>query len=130
MNKNSFRYVIAGVCSAFMLASAPVMAQSAAEQQQAPAQQAPAQQSESFSDNEVEKFAASYSGITEVRERFSAELQKADDAEEAHKIQQQANDEMVGVIESNDLTIQEYNAIAEAMQGDPELRERVLALLD
>jgi len=64
-----------------------------------------------------------------VREQFSAQLKQAEDAEEAHKIQQQANDEMVGVIEDNGLSISDYNAIAEAMQDDPELRERVLAQL-
>lgn len=64
-----------------------------------------------------------------MREQFSAQLQQAEDAEEAHKIQQQANDEMVGVIEDNGLSISDYNAIAEAMQDDPELRERVLAQL-
>lgn len=64
-----------------------------------------------------------------MREQFSAQLQQAEDAEEAHKIQQHANDEMVGVIEDNGLSISDYNAIAEAMQDDPELRERVLAQL-
>lgn len=64
-----------------------------------------------------------------MREQFSAQLQQAEDAEEAHKIQQQANDEMAGVIEDNGLSISDYNAIAEAMQDDPELRERVLAQL-
>ena len=36
---------------------------------------------------------------------------------------------MLGVIEENDISIDEYNAINEAVQTDPELRNRVIAMM-
>ena len=44
-------------------------------------------------------------------------------------LQQQANEKMLGVIEENNISIEEYNAINEAVQTDPELRNRVIAMM-
>ena len=51
------------------------------------------------------------------------------DADKARDLQQQANEKMLGVIEENDISIDEYNAINQAVQTDPELRNRVIAMM-
>jgi Domain of unknown function (DUF4168) len=62
-------------------------------------------------------------------QQFSDELQQTEDADKARELQQQANEQMLGVIEENDISVDEYNAINQAVQTDPELRNRVLAML-
>jgi len=44
-------------------------------------------------------------------------------------IQQQANEQMVQVIEQTDLSIQEYNQIASLVQANPQVRERYMELV-
>lgn len=127
MSKNIIRTGLTALGAALLLSAPQAMAQpSAAPQQAQPGQQ----QAQTFDDAQVERFADSFSEIMEIREHFSAQLQDADDAETAHELQQQANEKMIDVIENNDLSVTEYNAIAQAMQTDPELRDRVLALLE
>ena len=65
----------------------------------------------------------------QIREEFTGKLQQAEDANKARDLQQQANEKMLGVIEENNISIEEYNAINEAVQTDPELRNRVIAMM-
>ncbi|HAW39688.1 MAG TPA: hypothetical protein DCX83_10290, partial [Pseudomonas sp.] len=62
-------------------------------------------------------------------EEFTGKLQQTEDANKARDLQQQANEKMLGVIEENNISIEEYNAINEAVQTDPELRNRVIAMM-
>lgn len=128
MTRTNIRLAGAALATVLMLGgTASSAAQPQAAQQQPPAAQA--QQTNEFSDGQVKRFAQSFGEIMKVRERFTAELQQVDDAEEANKLQQKTNDEMVGIIEDNGITVPEYNAIAQAMQSDPELRNRVVSLI-
>jgi hypothetical protein len=43
-------------------------------------------------------------------------------------LQQQASQEMVQAIESTDLSVQEYNQIANLVQSDPQLREKYMGM--
>ena len=65
----------------------------------------------------------------QIREEFTGKLQQTEDANKARDLQQQANEKMLGVIEENNISIEEYNAINEAVQTDPELRNRVIAMM-
>ena len=65
----------------------------------------------------------------QIREEFTGKLQQTEDANKARDLQQQANEKMLGVIEENNSSIEEYNAINEAVQTDPELRNRVIAMM-
>jgi len=75
------------------------------------------------------KASPSRSARSQIREEFTGKLQQTEDADKARDLQQQANEKMLGVIEENDISIDEYNAINEAVQTDPELRNRVIAMM-
>ena len=77
----------------------------------------------------LESFAESLGEIMQIREEFTGKLQQTEDANKARDLQQQANEKMLGVIEENNISIEEYNAINEAVQTDPELRNRVIAMM-
>ena len=128
MTKLNTRFVSASLFALFMAAStSQVMAQQAA-QPQAP-QAAPAMQASDISDKKLEKFADSLGEIMEIRQDFTAKLEKTGDPAEAQQLQQQANDKMMKTVEQNDLSIEEYNAINQAVQSDPKLRDKVISMI-
>ncbi len=102
----------------------------AQEANQAPATQPPpGVQAADISDKKLEKFADSLGEIMEIREDFTAKLEKTGDPAEAQQLQQEANEKMMNTVVENDLSIEEYNAINQAVQNDPQLRDRVIAMV-
>jgi CBS-domain-containing membrane protein len=124
MTKHSIRLATAGICTLLALGAPQLSAQPSGSQP------APTQQTQSFSDKKIERFAKSFGEIMEIRKQFTAELQQTNDAEQARKLQKEVSDQMMSVIDRNDITVGEYNAIAQAMQTDDELRSRIVALLE
>ncbi|MCQ4306779.1 DUF4168 domain-containing protein [Pseudomonas stutzeri] len=126
MTKLKTRLVSASLAALFMVAGASQV--SAQQATQAP-QPAPAIQASDISDQKLEKFADSLGEIMEIREDFTAKLEKTGDPAEAQQLQQEANEKMMSSVEDNDLSIEEYNAINQAVQSDPQLRDRVIAMV-
>lgn len=128
MTKLNARLVSASLAALLMAAGASqVVAQEAS---QAPATQpAPAMQAADISDKKLEKFADSLGEIMEIREDFTAKLEKTGDPAEAQQLQQEANEKMMNTVVENELSIEEYNAINQAVQNDPQLRDRVIAMV-
>ena len=117
-----------------LLAAGPAIAQQSqqqGQQQGGSAMQGQQQQAApaDFGDAELEKFVSAQEGINEIRDEYMARIESADSQEEAQKLQQEANEEMVGTIEGEDLDIQTYNEIATAYNSDPETRERVDSMM-
>jgi transcription initiation factor IIF auxiliary subunit len=128
MTKLNARLVSASLAALLMAAGASQV--SAQQASQAPATQpAPAIQAADISDKKLEKFADSLGEIMEIREDFTAKLEKTGDPAEAQQLQQQANEKMMSTVEDNDLSIEEYNAINQAVQNDPQLRDKVIAMV-
>lgn len=122
------RLVSASLAALLMAAGASQV--SAQQANQAPATQAaPAMQASEISDKKLEKFADSLGEIMEIRQDFTAKLEKTGDPSEAQQLQQQANEKMMNTVVENDLSIEEYNAINQAVQNDPKLRDKVVAMV-
>jgi len=126
MTKLKTRLVSASLAALFMVAGA---SQVSAQQATQTTQPAPAIQASDISDQKLEKFADSLGEIMEIREDFTAKLEKTGDPAEAQQLQQEANEKMMSSVEDNDLSIEEYNAINQAVQSDPQLRDRVIAMV-
>jgi transcription initiation factor IIF auxiliary subunit len=128
MTKLNARLVSASLAALLMAAGASQV--SAQEASPAPAAQpAPALQASDISDKKLEKFADSLGEVMEIREDFTAKLEKTGDQAEAQQLQQEANEKMMNTVVENDLSIEEYNAINQAVQNDPKLRDRVSAMV-
>jgi len=128
MTQLNARLVSAGLAALLMAAGASQV--SAQQANQAPATQAaPAMQASEISDKKLEKFADSLGEIMEIRQDFTAKLEKTGDPSEAQQLQQQANEKMMNTVVENDLSIEEYNAINQAVQNDPKLRDKVVAMV-
>jgi hypothetical protein len=81
------------------------------------------------SDSELKKFAEAQAEITSIQQDFSGRLQGVDDPEAAHELQVQANAEMTEAVAEAGLDVESFNNIAMAIQNDPELQQRLTAML-
>ena len=122
------RLVSTSLFALFMAAGASLASAQEASQPQAP-QAAPAMQASDISDKKLEKFADSLGEIMEIRQDFTAKLEKTGDPAEAQQLQQQANEKMMETVENNNLSIEEYNAINHAVQNNPQLRDKVISMI-
>lgn len=125
MTKHAPRLAFAGIFALLLATGAPqVVAQTPA------APTAPSGQAQQhFNDQQLEKFAGALGDVMKIREEFMAKLEKTGDASEARELQEQANEKMMGAVKKNGISLEDYNAISEGIQNDPELRNRVTAMM-
>lgn len=83
-----------------------------------------------FDDETLEQFADAYVEVGEIHREYSERLQGAEATEDAQELQQQANDEMVEAIQASGLEVQEYSAVAAALERDPDMREQVVGMIE
>ncbi len=74
-------------------------------------------------------FASSYQAIMEVREKYAAELEAVDDEEKSRQLIARANEEISNLVGRYGLSVEKYNEIAQSLQTDPELVQRVMGKL-
>jgi len=72
-----------------------------------------------------EKFIAAYGEIRDVQQEYTRKLQNVEDKGKARELQQQAQTEMVNIVEDNGLSVEEYNQLVGAISNDPELRKEI-----
>ncbi|MEI4234495.1 DUF4168 domain-containing protein [Roseovarius sp. D22-M7] len=104
---------------ALALASAPMVAMTA--------QSAAAQSEGSYSSEELDIFTTALLEVAEVREKYTPMLQSAETEDQEASIVQEANDEIMQVIEDTDgITLDRYTEIAQAANEDQELNQRII----
>lgn len=123
------KLLISLTASLALLASGPVFAQDQNQQSGDAMQGEQSAPQTDFSDGELESFVNAQKGINDIRDEYMSKIEAADDQAKAQELQQEANDEMVKVIEGEDMEIQTYNSIATAYNSDPETRERVDSMM-
>ena len=123
------RFLTAALTAAMIggAAAAPAFAQDPAQQQQqdpAMQQQPAAPDPASITDEQIGSFVAATENINGVIEEYQPQVEQADE-EQAMQLQQEAQEQMVVVVEETGLTVDEYNGIAAAAQSDQSLAERI-----
>ena len=68
--------------------------------------------------------------LQEIRTDYSERLQSTQQPEQAAKLQQEATDKMMEVIEDSGLEVATYNQIAVALQSNPELQAKVKSMMN
>lgn len=86
-------------------------------------QQAPA----NLDDEQLETFAKAQERVVEIGQKWNDQIQEQGgaSAEDIQKARESAHKEMVIAVESVGMSVDDYNRIAMAVQGDPELQKRV-----
>lgn len=83
-------------------------------------------QAGAFEDETIQAFVTARVEIEDIRATYVERIEGADSEQERLELSQQANQEMVAVIEEvPDITVEEYNAIVDAAGNDPALAERL-----
>lgn len=77
------------------------------------------------SDADIEAFAAALIDVQQIGQDWTQRMQEAEDQDEIAQMREDAREEMTVAIEEHGLSVQEYNEIATAAQGDPELAQRI-----
>lgn len=100
--------------------------------QQPPGQQpAPGQgQAMDLSEDELDTFADVYMELDEVRVETETRLQEAEGQQEQSQVQQDANAQMEQILNDHDMTVQEYQRIAQVINLDPEQRQEFEEILE
>lgn len=114
---------IAGVTGAVMLLGA-ALSDARAQQQQQPMMPPELTQSQ------IETFADAALDVRQVQQEFDAQMQGAQDAGEVERLQQQAQQEAQQAIEGNGLSVDEYNAIVQAANQDPQLFAMIVEVME
>lgn len=110
----------AALAAVFGLATAmPATAQQQMQQQQ---QQFSA---DDVSEQQLESYVEAALDIQTIRQQFQSQMANAGTQEEQQTVQQLASQQMIASIEDVGLSVDEYNAIATAVQSDPELGQKV-----
>lgn len=103
---------------------------SANAQYQSPRQMQPTQPEAmnpaDVSDQHLEKFANVNVKAQKIQEKYKSEVDGAKTLDDIETIQEKMNGELVDAIESEDLSVQQYQQVGMAVQQDPELRQRAM----
>lgn len=83
-----------------------------------------AEPQQDVSDSELEVFAQAFKKISKIRSDYESRLREVQDPQMARELQQQAQTEMITVVEEQGLTVPRYNEILAAIQNNEELRRK------
>jgi hypothetical protein len=109
------------------VALGPALAQQQPEAQPVPAPTPGAQQ---FDEDKLRSFAVAYLEVSKVAQQYQPQLQATTDPQEQKRIQTEATNNMVQVVErAEGITVEEYNTIASNAQSDPALAQQINTLV-
>jgi hypothetical protein len=81
---------------------------------------------EEYSDAKLQSFVNAVLAVTAVFEQWRPQIQAEPNEADAQKMGQKANEEMRAAVTGTEgITVEEYQAIAQAAEVDPQLRERI-----
>jgi hypothetical protein len=116
------RYILSGIAAALLAVASP---QTIAQQQPQDQQMT----SPDFSQQQIESFVDAATEVQRVQSELNAQAQQAQNPDEVARLQQQAQADAAQAIEESGLSVDEYAAIAQAANGDPELYAMIVDLM-
>jgi prophage tail gpP-like protein len=86
----------------------------------------PSLAAEEYSDAKLQSFVDAVLAVNAVVEQWRPQIQTAPNEADAQAMAQKANDEMRAAVAGTEgITVEEYQAIAQAAQADPQLMARI-----
>ena len=86
-------------------------------------------QGAAYSQEQLESYAAAVMKVQEIDRAWQPKIQQAANEEEAEAMTTEATNEMIGEIQAQGLSVQQYNAITQAAEQDQQLYDRIMTLL-
>jgi hypothetical protein len=119
--------LILGIAAAMLLATPHAMAQT---QSQTPPQTPPqAPVTPDFSQQKIEAFVDAATEVQRVQTDLDTKAQQAQNPEEVAELQQEAQQEASQAVEDSGLSVDEYAAIAQAANENPDLYAQIVDLM-
>lgn len=84
----------------------------------------------SVSDKDLKSFAKAYVEYHKIRQSYETQLNKAQDAKEKEKIQQEGNAKVSKALQKEGLTPESYNKIFSTVNNNEQLRRKALKFID
>lgn len=82
-----------------------------------------------YSQDQLQAYANAVMKIQEIDQAWQPRIDQAENEQEAEEMTTEATNEMVGEIEAQGLSVEEYNAITQDAQRDNQLYNHILTLL-
>ena len=79
-----------------------------------------------ISEKELDAFVKAYVQYQRIRARYGPALERAKEAQEKKRIEQEANAKVKQSLEAQGLSAERYDKIFAAVNGDAELRQKIL----
>ena len=111
---------------------APAFAQTMEPEAPVQTQEAPAQATPEtdFSEDQLNSFVDAALEVQGVQQEFAAQIQQAPEPEQKQALVMEAQEEMAAAVDGTDgMDVDTYNEISTAAQADPELNQRLMAMV-
>ncbi|CAB3638079.1 DUF4168 domain-containing protein [Achromobacter pestifer] len=122
MQRSTYAFLSAAILTT-ALSGAPALAQNAsqppAQPQMAPAIQQP-------TDQQLQRFASASQKVSGVVDEYRPKVDAAKSDEAKQKVVQEADAKMVQLVRADGLTVEEFNGIGQAVQQNPQLKQKVM----
>jgi hypothetical protein len=115
---------------AALVAFAAMLCLDSAAFAQRPVQNVPPTQSTRVSDEDLQTFAKIYGDLQRSIEKHEARLAAAQTEEDARAVQASFEKESVATVAGHGWSLDKYNSVVDAINGDPQLAERAVDLID
>ncbi|HLS67790.1 MAG TPA: DUF4168 domain-containing protein [Kiloniellales bacterium] len=121
------RKLLTGTAVVALMAGAAAAPQALAQtEMQPPQQEMPAA---SYDQQTLQTYAAAMTEVVEIGERKQPEIAEAENEEQAEEVWVEMQEEMVTAVESQGMTVEQYNEITQQAQMDPDLAAEINALV-
>lgn len=122
MQRSTYAFLSAAMLTT-ALSGAPALAQNAS---QPPAQPQMAPAITQPTDQQLQRFASASQKVSGVVDEYRPKVDAAKSDDAKQKVVQEADAKMVQLVRADGLTVEEFNGIGQAVQQDPQLKQRVM----
>jgi hypothetical protein len=116
-------------CTLALLLSVSLPAAPAWSADASPKQNSPAEPT-NVSDKDLRAFVKAYVEYQKIRQNYEPKMNNTRDEKEKQRIQREGDDKVKQALEKQGLTPQAYNRLFVAVNGNPQLRQKALALIN
>ena len=78
----------------------------------------------------IDSYAEAALEINQIRTKYEPQIRGAETPEKAADAHRVANQEMIQAVEQKGLSVEEYNSITAAAEADPDLSQRIVAMIN
>ncbi|PND34259.1 hypothetical protein A6B37_01370 [Achromobacter sp. HZ01] len=118
--------VLPAVLLTAALSGAPAFAQQAAQPQAQAQQQMAPPPAIQPTEQQLQRYASASQKISGVVDEYRPKVDAAKTDEAKQKVVQEADAKMVQLVRADGLSVEEFNGIGQAVQQDPQLKQRVM----